>query len=62
MLFIGSTKIISIPLNKIANFNAYKEGNSCIIGKHLFFRSGERGKGDIYWVSAKIIEDVRSKE
>ena len=24
-------------------------------GKYLFFSSGERGKGDIYWVDAKII-------
>jgi hypothetical protein len=27
-------------------------------GKYLFFSAG----GDIYWVSAKIIEDLRPKE
>jgi Tol biopolymer transport system component len=31
-------------------------------GKYLFFSSGERGKSDIYWVDAKIIEDLKSKE
>lgn len=25
-------------------------------GKYLFFSSGERGEGDIYWISTKIIE------
>lgn len=28
-------------------------------GKYLFFSSGERGKSDIYWVSAPIIEELR---
>lgn len=28
-------------------------------GKYLFFSSGERGKSDIYWVSAEVIEDQR---
>jgi Tol biopolymer transport system component len=31
-------------------------------GRFLFFTSGERGKSDIYWVSAKIIERGRGKE
>jgi len=31
-------------------------------GKFLFFTSGERGKGYIYWVSAKIIEELRPRE
>ena len=31
-------------------------------GKNLFFSSGERGRSDIYWVSAKIIEELRPKE
>jgi Tol biopolymer transport system component len=31
-------------------------------GKYLFFTSGERGKGDIYWVSTNIIEDLKPKE
>jgi hypothetical protein len=30
-------------------------------GKYLFFTAGEQGKGDIYWVSSKIIEELRSK-
>ncbi len=30
-------------------------------GKYLFFTSGHRGKSDIYWVSAKVIEDLRLK-
>jgi Tol biopolymer transport system component len=28
-------------------------------GKFLFFTSGERGKSDIYWVSAEVIEALR---
>jgi len=28
-------------------------------GKYLFFTSGEQGKGDIYWVDAKIIEQLK---
>ncbi|MFC1573066.1 TolB family protein [Candidatus Eisenbacteria bacterium] len=28
-------------------------------GKFLFFTSGERGKSDIYWVSAEVIEELR---
>lgn len=28
-------------------------------GKFLFFTSGERGKSDIYWISAELIEDLR---
>ena len=28
-------------------------------GKYLFFSSGERGKGYIYWVDAKIIEELK---
>ena len=31
-------------------------------GKYLFFTAGERGKSDIYWVSAKVIEDLRPKD
>jgi Tol biopolymer transport system component len=31
-------------------------------GKYLFFTSGERRKGDIYWVSSKIIEELRPRE
>ena len=30
-------------------------------GKYLFFTSGEQGKGDIYWVSSKIIEELKPK-
>jgi hypothetical protein len=30
-------------------------------GEFLFFTGGERGKSDIYWVDAKIIEGLRSK-
>lgn len=30
-------------------------------GKYLFFTSGERGKGDIYWVDAKVIEEIKYK-
>ncbi len=30
-------------------------------GQYLFFSSGERGRSDIYWVSAKIIEELRPK-
>lgn len=30
-------------------------------GKYLFLTSGERGKSDIYWVSAAVIEDLRPK-
>ena len=31
-------------------------------GKYLFFTRNGTGKGDIYWVSAKIIEEQRPKE
>ncbi len=31
-------------------------------GQYLFFHSGPRRGGDIYWVSAKIIEELRAKE
>jgi len=31
-------------------------------GKYLFFNSGRNGNYDIYWVSAKIIEDLRPKK
>ncbi|MFH0777498.1 MAG: hypothetical protein V2A71_02595 [Candidatus Eisenbacteria bacterium] len=31
-------------------------------GKFLFFTGGEQGKSDIYWVSAKIIEELRPKK
>jgi hypothetical protein len=30
-------------------------------GKFLFFTAGERGKSDIYWVSAEVIEALRPK-
>jgi len=30
-------------------------------GKFLFFTGGERGKSDIYWVDAKILDDLRPK-
>ncbi len=30
-------------------------------GKFLFFTGGERGKSDIYWVDAKIIEELKPK-
>jgi hypothetical protein len=30
-------------------------------GKYLFFTAGERGKSDIYWVSSKVIEDLKAK-
>jgi len=30
-------------------------------GRFLFFTAGEQGKSDIYWVSAKIIEELRPK-
>lgn len=31
-------------------------------GKYLFFTSTRTGNGDIYWVDAKIIEDLKPKE
>lgn len=31
-------------------------------GKYLFFTGGERRKGDIFWVSAKVIETLRPQE
>jgi ankyrin repeat protein len=31
-------------------------------GKYLFFNNGRNGNYDIYWVSAKIIEDLRPKK
>jgi Tol biopolymer transport system component len=31
-------------------------------GKYLFFTAGERGKSEIYWVSANIIEAMKPKE
>jgi Tol biopolymer transport system component len=31
-------------------------------GKFLFFTAGERGKSDIYWVDARIIEELRPGE
>jgi hypothetical protein len=30
-------------------------------GKYLFFNSGRNGNYDIYWVSSKIIEELRPK-
>jgi len=30
--------------------------------KYLFFPRLKPGKGDIYWVDAKIIEDLKPKE
>jgi Tol biopolymer transport system component len=30
-------------------------------GKFLFFTAGERGKSDIYWVDAKILDKLRPK-
>ncbi len=30
-------------------------------GKFLFFTGGERGKSDIYWVDAKILDELRPK-
>lgn len=30
-------------------------------GKYLFFTAGERGKSDIYWVSADVVESLRPK-
>ena len=30
-------------------------------GKYLFFTAGERGKSDIYWVSAEVIGELRPK-
>ena len=33
-----------------------------MIGKYPFLRSGEWGKEDLYRVSVKIIEDLRSEE
>lgn len=30
-------------------------------GKFLFFTAGERGKSDIYWVDAKVVEGLRPK-
>lgn len=31
-------------------------------GRFLFFTAGERGKSDIYWVNAKIIDALKSKK
>jgi hypothetical protein len=31
-------------------------------GKFLFFTAGERGKSDIFWVDAKIIEELKTKQ
>lgn len=31
-------------------------------GKYLFFTSRRRGKADIYWIKAEIIEDLKPKE
>ena len=31
-------------------------------GKYLFFTSKRTGNGDIYWVDAKIIEELKSKD
>jgi len=31
-------------------------------GQYLFFSSGERGRSDIYWVSARIIEELRPQQ
>jgi hypothetical protein len=43
-----------------------KFNESCPIvspdGKYLFFNSDRNGKSDIYWVDAKIIEDLKPKE
>ena len=30
-------------------------------GKYLFFHSMRNGNGDIYWVDAKILEELRPK-
>jgi len=30
-------------------------------GKYLFFTSGEQGKGDLYWVSTKIVDELKAQ-
>ena len=31
-------------------------------GKYIFFNSGRNGNWDIYWVDAKIIEELKPEE
>ena len=48
-----------------SNFNTNQNELAAFVtrdGKYLFFSRMSRGKGDIYWVSAKIIEELRPKE
>jgi hypothetical protein len=48
-----------------SNFNTNQNELAAFVtrdGKYLFFSRMSPGKGDIYWVSAKIIEELRPKE
>lgn len=53
------------PLNMGENINSDGSDNRPYVtpdGKYFFFTSTRRGNRDIYWVSAKIIEEMRPKK
>jgi len=63
--FRNNNETWSVPRKFDSNFNT-DQGELCAFvtrdGKYLFFSRLSPGKGDIYWVSAKIIEELRPKE
>jgi len=53
----------AVNMGKIINSEGYEVAPSVSSdGKYFFFESDKAGSMDIYWVSSKIIEDLRPKE
>jgi hypothetical protein len=60
----GGSWSIAVNLSKILNTGKNANDWCATVspdGQYLFYSSGDRGQSDIYWVSAKIIEELRSK-
>jgi Tol biopolymer transport system component len=54
----------SQPVHMGKEINTEKSENRPYVspdGKYFFYTSSKRGNRDIYWVDAKIIEDLRPK-
>ncbi|MCP4723396.1 MAG: hypothetical protein GY863_00090, partial [bacterium] len=55
----------SDPVNMGANVNSNGYDYCAILSpdeKHLFFSSSRTGNGDVYWVDAKIIEELKPED
>jgi len=53
------------PIHMGSVINSAKSENRPYVspdGKYFFYASTKRGYRDIYWVDAKIIEELRTKE